>query len=77
MEFTIQVFGQSTFKLDGGPVNVLNNGTKVLNGQTKVSLVFPNLSPSQQVFGFLEQTAGGAWNWFSTQVRFPDIVISQ
>jgi hypothetical protein len=77
MEFAIQAFGQSTFNLSGGPVAILNGGTKVLNGQTRVSLVFPNLSPSQQVFGFLEQTAGGAWNWFSTQVRFPDIVISQ
>jgi hypothetical protein len=77
MEFAIQAFGQSTFNLSGGPVAILNGGTKVLNGQTRVSLVFPNLSPSQQVFGLLEQTAGGAWNWFSTQVRFPDIVISQ
>lgn len=77
MEFAIQAFGQSTFNLSGGPVTILNGGTKVLNGQTKVSLVFPNLPASQQVFGFLEQTAGGAWNWFSAQVRFPDIVISQ
>ena len=77
MEFAIQAFGQSTFNLNGGPFTVSNNGTKVLNGQAKVSLVFPNLAPAQQVFGFLEQTAGGAWNWFSTQVRFPDIVISQ
>jgi hypothetical protein len=79
MEFTIQVFGQSTFNLSGfaGSGAVLNAGTKVLNGQTRVSLVFQNVPASQQTFGFLEQTAGGAWNWFSTQVRFPDIVISQ
>ena len=79
MEFTIQVFGQSTFNLSGfaGSGTVLNAGTKVLNGQTRVSLVFQNVPASQQTFGFLEQTAGGAWNWFSTQVRFPDIVISQ
>lgn len=79
MEFTIQVFGQSTFNLSGfaGSGAVLNGGTKVLNGQTRVSLVFQNVPASQQTFGFLEQTAGAAWNWFSTQVRFPDIVISQ
>ena len=79
MEFTIQVFGQSTFNLSGfaGSGTVLNGGTKVLNGQTRVSLVLQNVPASQQTFGFLEQTAGGAWNWFSTQVRFPDIVISQ
>ena len=79
MEFTIQVFGQSTFNLSGfaGSGTVLNAGTKVLNGQARVSLVFQNVPAAQQTFGFLEQTAGGAWNWFSTQVRFPDIVIAQ
>ena len=77
MEFTIQTFGQSTFTLSGGPVPVTNAGTKVLNGPAKVSLVFPNLSPVQQVFGFMEQTAGSAWSWFSTSVQFPPIVITQ
>ena len=79
MEFTIQAFGQSTFNLTGfaGPGTILNGGTKILNGQVKVSLVMQNVPPSQQTFGFLEQTAGVAWEWFSTQVRFPPIVISQ
>jgi hypothetical protein len=79
MEFTIQAFGQSTFNLTGfaGPGTILNGGTKVLNGQVKVSLVMQNVPPSQQTFGFVEQTAGVAWEWFSTQVRFPPIVISQ
>jgi hypothetical protein len=79
MEFAIEAFGQSTFKLDGsaGPGMVVNNGTKVLNGQARVSLILKNVPPSQQTFGFLEQTAGVAWNWFSTQVRFPPIVITQ
>jgi len=75
MAFTIQAFGQSTFNLAGGPVPTTNGGTKVLNGSQVVTLVFPNLSPTQQVFGFLEQTAGVAWNWFSTSVSFPPIVI--
>ena len=78
MEFTIQAFGQSTFNLSGfaGPGTILNAGAKVLNGQVRVSLVMQNVPPSQQTFGFLEQTAGVAWDWFSTQVRFPPIVIS-
>jgi hypothetical protein len=77
MEFTIQVFGQSTFNLDGiaGPGNVLNRGTKVLNGQTIVTLVLQNVPPTQQTFGFLEETSGVAWQWFRTKVRFPPIVI--
>ena len=79
MEFTIEVFGQSTFNLSGfaGSGTVLNAGTKALNGQTRVSLVLQNVPPSQQTFGFLEQTAGAPWNWFSTQVRFPPLVSTQ
>jgi hypothetical protein len=78
MQFTIETFGQATFKLDGfaGSGTLSNNGTKVLNGQVKVSLIMKNVPPGQQTFGFLEQTAGRAWNWFSTQVRFPPLVIS-
>jgi hypothetical protein len=76
MEFTIQTFGQSTFTLSGGPVPVTNAGTKVLNGPAKVSLIFPNLAPTQQVFGFMQQTAGSAWSWFATEVRLPPILIS-
>lgn len=78
MEFTIEVFGQSTFNLRGfaGSGAVVNAGTKVLNGPTRVSLVLQNVPPSQQTFGFLEQTAGGPWNWFSTQVRFPPVVLA-
>ena len=77
MEFTIEAFGQSTFNLVGfaGSGTVLNAGTKVLNGPARVSLVLKNVPPSQQTFGFLEQTAGVAWNWFSTQVSFPPLVI--
>ena len=57
MEFTIQAFGQSTFNLTGfaGPGSILNGGTKVLNGQVKVSLVMQNVPPSQQTFGFLDR----------------------
>jgi hypothetical protein len=78
MQFTIETFGQATFNLAGfaGSGTLANNGTKVLNGQVKVSLIMKDVPPAQQTFGFLEQTAGGAWNWFSTQVRFPPIVLS-
>jgi hypothetical protein len=79
MEFAIQAFGQSTFTLQGfaGSGAVLNAGTKVLNGQVRVSLVLQNVQSWQHTFGFLEQTAGVAWSWFSAQVRFPPPVITQ
>src|SRR5262249_8465574 len=75
MQLVIHASGQSTFNLAGGPVPTTNGGTKVLNGSKRVSLVFSNLAPTQQVFGFLEQTAGVAWSWFSTSVSFPPIVV--
>lgn len=78
MEWTIEALGQSTFNLQGGPIGttILNAGTKTLNGLARVSLVFKDLPPSSEGFGFLEQTAGGVWNWFSLRVRFPDPVIA-
>jgi hypothetical protein len=73
MEFTVETFGQSTFNLQGGPfnVNILNAGTKTLNGLSGVALVFKDLPPSSEVFGFLEQTSGAVWNWFSISVASP------
>jgi hypothetical protein len=78
MDFTVETFGQSTFNLQGGPftVTILNAGTKTLNGLSGATLIFKDLPPSSEVFGFLEQTSGAVWNWFSISVRFPDIVIA-
>lgn len=75
MEFTIEALGQSTFNLVGSGT-VQNAGTKVLNGPSRVSLVFKNVLPSDQNFGLLEQTAGGVWHCFSVQLRLPDLVIT-
>jgi hypothetical protein len=77
MQFSVQTFGQATFNLSGfaGAGTVLNGGTKVVNGSAVLTLVLQNVPPAQQTFGFLEQTAGAPWSWFSTAVRFPPIVI--
>jgi hypothetical protein len=77
MTFNINSYGQSTFNLQGyaGSGTISNNGTKVLNGPNSVSLIMKNVPPSQQTYGYLEQTAGGAWDWFNTQVNFPPLVI--
>jgi len=79
MEFTIQAFGTSTFTLGGfaGAGTLENTGTKHLNGLTTVALIMRNVPPIQQTNGFLQQSAGVAWNFFSAKVRFPDIVITQ
>jgi hypothetical protein len=76
MVFTVEVFGQGTFLLDGfrGPGGISNPGTRTISGRTTVTLIFPNLAPDQQIFGFIEQQAGARWDWFATQVSFPPIV---
>jgi hypothetical protein len=78
MVFSIEVFGQAaTFNLSGfaGGGIVANSGSRTLNGQTTVSLVLRNVPPSAQVWGAITQTAGGQWNWYTVQVRYPALVV--
>ena len=78
MEFTLQVLGTSTFNLVGnaGTGTVLNAGTKTLTGAVRVSMIFKDVPPQTETVGFVEQLAGGPWDWFAVQVRFPDPIIS-
>jgi hypothetical protein len=77
MEFRIQTFGQTTFNLTGyaGAGNLQNAGTKVLNGMVTTSLIFSNVPAAQEIYGYLEQSAGAAWNWFGCEVHFPPLVL--
>lgn len=78
MEFTIETFDQANFRLagfaGGGP---LESSLQLPAGKRRVSLVMKDVPPSEETFGFLEQTAGGRWEWFFTQVSFPPLVITQ
>ena len=78
MLFMVDVVGQATFAIDGshGPGGITNAGTRVLSGRTVVTLVFENVPPDAHILGFIEQRSGTRWNWFSTQVSFPPLVIS-
>lgn len=71
MVFSIDSAGQSTFNLNGSPGSLSNAGLKVLSGKTTVSLVFQNVPPAQSIFGYVEQTAGGQWSFYSVRARFP------
>jgi hypothetical protein len=79
MAFAIECFGQTTFTLNGFPGSgtLANAGTKVLSGKITVTLGFNNVPPSQQTHGFLEQTAGAPWNFFSVRARFPFPILIQ
>jgi hypothetical protein len=79
MEFNIQTSGSATFTLDGyvGSGSLPNKGTKVINGAMTVQLVMQHVPPSQQTYGYLSQTSGASWNWYSTIIRFPPLVIER
>ncbi|MBL9173424.1 MAG: hypothetical protein JNL10_07825 [Verrucomicrobiales bacterium] len=79
MEFTLSVVGTASFNLVAGPagVNITGVGARNLSGNVRVSIVFHRLSPGQQVFGFIEQTSGGVWTWFQTQIKLPPLVLSR
>jgi hypothetical protein len=78
MVFSIEVIGQaSTFDLSGfaGGGTVANSGSRTLSGQTTVSLVLRNVPPSAEVWGAITQKAGGQWNWYTVQARYPALVV--
>jgi hypothetical protein len=77
MGFAIESFGQTSFNLTGfaGSGTLSNAGPKVLSGKTVVSLGFQNVPSSQVIYGYLEQTSGAAWNFYSVRARFPYPVI--
>jgi hypothetical protein len=77
MVFTIETFGQCSFTLNGVFGKFSNPGTRVINGRATVTLAFRNVSPSDNIFGFIEQTAGGGWNFFSVSAQVPPLVITQ
>jgi hypothetical protein len=76
MTFAIEVVGQATFNVDGSFGFISNAGSRTLSGQTTVSLIFKNVQPADQIYGYVEQKTGGSWNWFSTRVTPPPLVIS-
>jgi hypothetical protein len=73
MGFSVESFGQASFNLNGfaGSGTLSNVGPKTLNGKITVSLGFFNVPPSQVIYGYLEQTSGAAWNFYSVRARFP------
>src|SRR5688572_16304754 len=65
MEFTIETFGPAAFRVDGSFGFITNAGPVSVNGRVVITLAFQNVPPTEQIFGFIEQTAGERWNWFS------------
>jgi hypothetical protein len=75
--FAIEAFGAATFNVavNGTLGGVTGTGPKTVNGQQFVTLLVKNLPPAYELYAFLEQTGGGAWNWYSTRVTYPPLLI--
>jgi hypothetical protein len=71
--FSLECFGQTTFQAGGfaGSGTLTNTGTKTANGKVGITIGFENVQPGEQTHGFLEQTSGGAWSFFTARARFP------
>jgi hypothetical protein len=78
MAFSIDAYTQSTFSLSGyaGAGTLAGAGSRTVSGKQILTLIFKNLPPSQVVWGALEQTAGGAWSWYTTRISLPPILLS-
>jgi hypothetical protein len=78
MTFNIQTFGSATFYLGGyvGTGSLPNVGTKVFNGSVTVQLIMKDVQPYQQTYGYLQQMSGASWNWYSTVIKYPDIIVT-
>lgn len=78
MVFAIETFGSCTFNVTGyaGGGTLSNAGSKTVNGQASVSLVFQHVGPVDQVWGYVEQTSGNDWSFYSVRARFPALVIA-
>ena len=78
MTFNIQTFGNATFYLGGyvGSGSLPNAGNKTFNGSVTVQLIMKDVQPYQQTYGYLRHLSGSRWNWYSTVIKFPDIVVN-
>jgi hypothetical protein len=78
MVFNIQTFPTTTFYLGGGDVGtgtLPNAGNKTVNGSFSLGLIMKDVPPYQQTYGVLHQLSGASWRWYSTVIRFPDIIV--
>lgn len=75
--FAIEAVGASTFYVgvNSALSGVTGIGAKTLNGQQFVTLLIKNLPAAYELYAYVEQTAGGAWNWYSTRVTYPPLLI--
>lgn len=74
MTFKIDASGPCSFNLAGSTGLITNAGSFSGNGLRAISLQFANVPANMDLYGYIEQTGGGNWNWYSVEIRFPSLV---
>jgi hypothetical protein len=77
ISFAVETSGPVTFNVQGMSFlpGVSGLGSRVVNGTASISVVYSNLAASQPVYAYIEQTAGAHWNWYSTRISYPPLVL--
>ena len=77
ISFAVETSGPVTFTVAGLSVlpGVSGLGSRVVDGAQSISVVYANLAPDQPVYAVIEQTAGAHWNWYSTRISYPPLVL--
>jgi hypothetical protein len=77
ISFAVETSGPVTFNVQGLSFlpGVSGLGSVVVNGAKSISVVYSNLASNQPVYALIEQTAGANWNWYSTRISYPPLVL--
>ena len=76
MVFSVESLAPVNFNLAGyAGSGIVGGGTRTLNGKQTLSITFKNVPPTQQLYGYLEQTSGSNWTYYSTVIRFPFLIL--
>lgn len=68
--FLVDCPAACTFRLAGSP-QVANQGMRTVSGKRAIEVVIKALPPGQEMFAFIEQTAGTRWSFFQARIAFP------
>ena len=80
ISFRIQTFGAVTLDVGafaGGPgAGISGTGSKSVNGTVSVVVGLSGVPASQPTYASIQQKGGAGWQWFSTSIEYPPLIIT-
>jgi hypothetical protein len=58
-----------------GAGSTTGTGARTVNGNVAVVVGLQNVPPSQVTYAYIQQKGGASWQWFSTSIEYPPIII--